>query len=222
MGIDPVTHRPRNDLNILANLPQLLAAANFSNLMNIPCDNVNALRLKLDATQLAKFQLLHNILQVLNTSPTPSMEVSNLLASNFQNHHLFEYLRLNSQLEGLLSGGQAGFAPQDITPIQSNFSNLETPQPPLFSDDYHPMEDDSKYCTKNNDQSSSSYVIPTSNTLPQLVSTSPECSTVNHVEKKNNPTDISTLSTTSTTFEPWVDLMDDEAASDTYWRDIIE
>eukprot|EP00257_Ricinus_communis_P025852 XP_025013266.1 transcription factor MYB53 isoform X2 [Ricinus communis] len=219
MGIDPVTHRPRPDLNILANLPQLLAAANLSNLMsnNITWD-INGLRsLQTDPTQLAKLQLLNNILQVLsNSGPLPNMETAaaiNLLGSSIRDHQLYEYPTLNSQLEGLLlsSTSQAHFLP--------NFPNLETIfQPPLLSD--------IKASTNSNNgqMDSSLYCIPTSNPLPPLVSASPEdhCQTLmNQAETKINPDDISNPSSTSTTFEAWGDLMDDEA-SDTYWKDLIE
>ena len=232
MGIDPVTHRPRTDLNILANLPQLLAAANFSNLMNIPPDN--ALRLQSDAAQLVKIQLLHNILQVLGASSSsctvPTMEAMNLLAgTNFrENHQLYELLRINSQLEGNTSNLPFGFAPHElITQLQSNFLNLEASQhQPQFSKYHQPMKN-SKICSNSNDQfasSSSSPAIPTSTPqLPALVPASLERrpTTVNQTENKINPNDISNPSSTSTNFEAWGDLMDDEA-SDSYWRDIIE
>ncbi|CAK7333667.1 unnamed protein product [Dovyalis caffra] len=207
MGIDPVTHRPRTDLSILANLPQLLAAANLSNLMNIPCDST--VRAQLDAT---KLQVLHNILQVLNTStPPPNMEAPFNLVE-------YEYLRMNSQLEGLLTGSQAGFSSQGITDqFQSNFPKLEAPQPQF--DYYYNQMKDSKSCT-NNDQLVSSYALPTSNTLPQLVSASPDCSSPNKV----NPNDIisNPCCSTPTTFEAWGDLNMDDESNDTYWRDIIE
>lgn len=75
MGIDPVTHSPRSDLNLLSDLPQLLAAANFNNLMNnVTWDN-----------GLRQIQLLHNIiLQTLSSNPLPNMEAAatNLIGSN--------------------------------------------------------------------------------------------------------------------------------------------
>ncbi|XVF42899.1 hypothetical protein PTKIN_Ptkin01aG0403000 [Pterospermum kingtungense] len=237
MGIDPVTHRPRTDhLNILASLPHLLSAANFSNLINIPLDN--ALRLQSDAAQLAKIQLLHNILQVLGTtastsaSTTPTtMEVMNLLSvPTFQeNHQLYELLRINSQLQGN-SNLPFGFAPHELTQLQSNFLNSEASQhQPQFSEYHQPMKDTKLSSNNNIDQFASSYsspAIPTStpSQLPALVPASPDVhrqTTVNQTENKINPNDISNPSSTSTTFEAWGDLMDDEA-SETYWRDIID
>ena len=230
MGIDPVTHRPRTDINILANLPHLLAAANFSNLVNIPLD-INAFRLQSDATQLAEIHLLHNIL-LLGTSSgntPPTMEAMNLLGGpTLRENQLYELLGINSQLEGNTSNLPFGFAPHElITQLQSNFLNLEASQhQPQFSKYHQPMKN-SKICSNSNDQfacSSSSAVIPTSTPqLPALVPASPERrpTTVNKTENKINPNDISNHSSTSTTFEAWGDLMDDEA-SDSYWRDIIE
>ncbi|KAB2094390.1 hypothetical protein ES319_A02G154700v1 [Gossypium barbadense] len=199
MGIDPVTHRPRTDLNILPNLPQLLAAANFTNLMmtNIP----------LDAAHLAKLQLLHNIIQVLGTTPT--MEALNFLAGpTFRANHQFSNLSL-------------GFAPQELTQLQSNLLNSEAPQqhqPEVTEYHNQPMED------SNNHQFSSlspANIPPllTQSQLPALVLASPERRP--QTENKNiNPINISNPSSTSTTFEGWGDLMDDEE-SDSYWRDII-
>uniref|UniRef100_A0A803LTZ9 Uncharacterized protein n=1 Tax=Chenopodium quinoa TaxID=63459 RepID=A0A803LTZ9_CHEQI len=49
MGIDPVTHKPRNDLNLLANLSQLLSTTqNLGPMMN-PWDINNALRIQPNA-----------------------------------------------------------------------------------------------------------------------------------------------------------------------------
>ncbi|XP_024011445.1 transcription factor MYB93 isoform X2 [Eutrema salsugineum] len=79
MGIDPVTHRPRTDhLNVLAALPQLMAAANFNSLLNL---NQNV---QLDATTLAKAQLLHNMIQALsiNNNNNPSSSSSLTMQSN--------------------------------------------------------------------------------------------------------------------------------------------
>ncbi|KAJ8761712.1 hypothetical protein K2173_004488 [Erythroxylum novogranatense] len=216
MGIDPVTHRKRTDLNILANLPQLLAAANFSNLINNPWEN--ALRLQPDATQLARLHMLHNILQVLSSSPPSNLDALNFLGPNFRDHQLQEYLRM--QAEGLLSSGQTVLETKDIGHIQSNNTqNLEITPQTLFSD-CHSMKDTKVYANSNN-QYGTSFPVPQPTHLPPLVPASPECSTVNQMDDKINPNDISNHSSTSTTFEAWGDLMDDEA-SENLWKDIID
>lgn len=223
MGIDPVTHRPRTDhLNLLANLPQLLAATNFmSNPMNSnPWDN-NPLSLPTDAAQLAKFQLLNNILQVLSSSPSPPpvpMEALNLMGSQPlpSNQQLYEYLR--------------GVNPVNLSQnIPSTFPNLDFHQPNI---DHHIVRPDIVGNSKAFDNVDSngnfnqlSAFQTENNSLPALVSDLPEFSTVKKMENKYNQNniDMSNPSSTSTTFEAWGDLMDDEAVGDSYnWRDIIE
>ncbi|KAK8713217.1 hypothetical protein V6N13_148439 [Hibiscus sabdariffa] len=207
MGIDPVTHRPRTDLNILANLSQLLAAANFTNLITmnmIPLDS--AFMLQSDAAQ-----LLHNIIQVLCTSPT--MEAMNFPAG--------PSVRGNHQLQG--------FAPHKLNQLQSNFVNLEASQHQPELGEYHhqPLKDTNNNNNNHQFPSSSTANFPTSTQpaqLPALLPDSTECrpGTINQTENKNiNPNDISNPSSTSTTFEAWGDLVDDEA-NDSYWREIIE
>ncbi|XP_056847112.1 transcription factor MYB93 isoform X3 [Raphanus sativus] len=96
MEIDPMTHRPRTDhLNVLAALPQLIAAANFNSLLNLS-QNV-----QLDATTLAQAQFLHNMIQVISTnnnnnpSSAPlAMQTNNNLfgrqSSYLENQNLFD------------------------------------------------------------------------------------------------------------------------------------
>ncbi|CAL5045064.1 unnamed protein product [Urochloa decumbens] len=74
MGIDPVTHRPRTDLNLLAaaGIPNLLAAAQSS------CWDINALRLQADA---AKFQLLQGLLRAFSAPPAAGVDLMALLAA---------------------------------------------------------------------------------------------------------------------------------------------
>lgn len=208
MGIDPVTHRPRSDLNILAHLPQLLAAANLStSLMSNPWDNT--LRLQSDATQLAKLHLLHNLLQILATSPSalpPNMEAANLFPPlpSFPDQQAYHCSSSEPHLNGLT--GQAQSAPCFVPP--------QEPEPGFK---YQAMED-LKVCGGNiyeGDHELGSFYIPA------LASASPEPG--NQLEKKTGPVhDISSNpSSTSTTFEAWGELMDDEA-TESYWRDLIE
>ncbi|KDP39527.1 hypothetical protein JCGZ_02547 [Jatropha curcas] len=214
MGIDPVTHRPRTDhLNLLSNLPQLLAAANLSNLMinNVPWA---------DPTPLAKLQLL-NLLQALNTSPLPNMES---LSANINNtNNIYQYLRTSSQLEGLLaSNGQPSFLPSIPSLLETqDYHHHHHHQLPL-SNDHSKMGSDVNN-NNNGELGPSCGIIQMSNPeidLPPLISaTSPD--TCNPTAFNQNPNDISNPSSTSTTFEAWGDLMDDEA-SENYWRDIMD
>ncbi|KAK1284852.1 hypothetical protein QJS10_CPB20g01224 [Acorus calamus] len=62
MGIDPVTHQPRTDVNVLRSLNQILMNPNIGGLWD------NALRLQVDVTQLARMQLLQSLVQALSNN----------------------------------------------------------------------------------------------------------------------------------------------------------
>ncbi|OVA02910.1 SANT/Myb domain [Macleaya cordata] len=242
MGIDPITHRPRTDLNLLANLPHLLAAANICNLMN-PWDN--ALRLQADAAQVAKVQLLNNLLQVMSNGAQQNMDFVNhhlSSAPNRDNYLLNEYLEPNSQLGGLLSNGSSlSLGQLAPNPTQSgfDFSNRGTQQPnpadyqvAVVSDScYHFEEGSSSKMVNNYINNHDNGMINNINHLstsvdliiPALVSASPDSSTINQTESKIKPTaDISTYSSTSTTFEAWGDLNLDDENNDYNWTDLVE
>ncbi|CAE6105090.1 unnamed protein product [Arabidopsis arenosa] len=208
MGIDPVTHRPRTDhLNVLAALPQLIAAANFNSLLNL---NQNV---QLDATTLAKAQLLHTMIQVLstnnNTNPSFSSSTmqnsSNLFgqSSYLENQNLFgqsqnfSHILENNHDEHLMGKSQI------IDHSLESFSSLIQPD---FQDDH--------------------------NSLPLLVPASPEESKQTQTMIKNKDIadyhhhDTANPSSSNSTFtqdhhQPWCDTIDD-GASDSYWKDIIE
>jgi transcription factor MYB, plant len=78
MGIDPVTHRPRTDLNLLAGLPNLLAAANLAGNTTTTWD-INALKLQADA---AKFHLLQGLVRAIAAAAAPGMDLMSLLAAS--------------------------------------------------------------------------------------------------------------------------------------------
>ncbi|KAG8374606.1 hypothetical protein BUALT_Bualt10G0012900 [Buddleja alternifolia] len=61
-GIDPKTHKPITDFNLLLNLPPMLHTSNLNNLMNNPI-----------LENLTKIQLLFNTLQVLNSNSLPTL-----------------------------------------------------------------------------------------------------------------------------------------------------
>ncbi|KAK9120552.1 hypothetical protein Syun_018169 [Stephania yunnanensis] len=238
MGIDPVTHRPRPDLNFLANLPQVLAAANVNNLMmNSPFIN-NALRLQADATQLAKIQLLHNLFQVLSSSPTTSStaaaaatNASHLLSnidhlllnplgfdgqqlSNNMNIPFSQSSHLHDHYINQAIGDTNNNDVQNFMMSQTN-NNIGSYNSHLMSNSYF-MADGNTTTTSNVNAAAAAAAAPVS-------STSPECSTANQTESnKVNPNDISTHSSTSTTFDPWGEFNLGDETSDHYWNDIIE
>ncbi|KAK6926185.1 SANT/Myb domain [Dillenia turbinata] len=219
MGIDPVTHRPRTDhhLNLLANLPQLLAAANLGNLISPSFEN--ALSFPSSATQLAKIQLLHTLMQAntFNSNPTPDLQALNLLGSMHYN--------LNAELEGLANGVIGSFS-QSPPQMNANFSNLGDPQPPNA---YQPMNSQLQLLSNNSTGTNaqllgtSCLIHKTSSSLPSLVDpSSPNHSDVHQVimESKINVSDISNPSSTSNAFDGLEELMDDEA-SDFNWKDVL-
>ncbi|KAJ4759102.1 Myb transcription factor [Rhynchospora pubera] len=91
MGIDPVTHRRSMDLDALQQLPNLLAAAasvNFGNML-MPDPVSSYLKLTADVTQLAKIQLLQNLLQSIKPnlfhSDLHTAALGSQMASQFGN-----------------------------------------------------------------------------------------------------------------------------------------
>ncbi|PPD80186.1 hypothetical protein GOBAR_DD22881 [Gossypium barbadense] len=184
-----------------ASLPQLLAAANFNNMNNLL--DVNALnRLQLDAATLAKLHLLHNMLQILGTPAINAMDF--LSGPTFRENHQLYHLQPNT----------GEYQPSNLIEASQNT---------------HPLKDLKFSSYINNDRFASSLFVANNNIpsssipqLPALIPASPEHRpAVVENNKINNPNEISNPSSTSTTFEAWGDLMDDEA-SDSYWRDIIE
>lgn len=205
MGIDPVTHRPRTDhLNVLAAIPQLIAAANFNNLLNL---NQNV---QLDASTLAKAQLLHNMIQVLSTNnnkiPSSSpltMQTNNNLfgqSSYLENQSLFGQPQNFSHIPGANQDEKMMVENQMIEQPLDSFSSL------MQMD----VQDDH-------------------NSLPLLVAASPEESNQSQMMIKNkdivhrhdtNPSS-SNSSFTQDHHQPWCDTIDDEAG-DSYWKEIME
>ncbi|XP_077242919.1 transcription factor MYB53-like [Tasmannia lanceolata] len=229
MGIDPITHRQRNDLGLLGSLAHLLADSNYGNVMN-PLDN--ALRLQIYVAKLAKIQLLQSLMQTISGNAPPNMEAINLMGT-FHDLHSNELLHSNRQFERLPDGSFSLI--HEPIPMPSNFSNLGVS---ILPDDYRTLVE-SSFCSEGreidapinnlgstfdyyNSQMIDSYAITTSNPIPTLVSTSPENLSSDQIHDQINPTDISTYSSTSTNFNAWEELNLDDQASDHYWTDIID
>ncbi|KAK6926184.1 SANT/Myb domain [Dillenia turbinata] len=202
MGIDPVTHIPRTDhLDLLATLPQLLAAAN---LMSTNWDQ-----------QLAKIQLLNYFMQFNNPTPVnppPTTEASmnffgspSLIRDN-HHHQLLDQLHLNySQLEELVNCSNP-------TQIQGNSMHMNEQVVTSESN----RIDMSKF--------DGSYNFPSSNLLPALACASPtnQAAAVDQMENKINPDEISYSYSALTNFNAcWDEFVDDEA-NHSDWRDVLE
>ncbi|KAL5717280.1 hypothetical protein ACHQM5_010315 [Ranunculus cassubicifolius] len=201
MGIDPVTHRPRTDLNLFGNLSQLLAAANLSNLMNLQADA--------DA-QLARAQLLQNLAQVISISvPSNAMELINQLGTTPTVHD--NYL-LNQQY--VIPSNNVPF--EEVHPnglIPPTFSNNLTHTFGGASSSSHNLNLDDSIASAN-----------MMSTIPGLVSSSPESSIVNQQESKKVNKNYM-ISTNSTTYEEqaWGDFnLDDNEINDNLWKHLMD
>lgn len=89
MGFDPMTHQPRTDL--FSSLPQLLVLANLRDLLEHHSLDEHALRFQAEAAQLAKLQVLHQLLQ----SPSASNENYTHNNINYNNPNADDQYHLN-------------------------------------------------------------------------------------------------------------------------------
>ncbi|XP_072994703.1 transcription factor MYB53-like [Typha latifolia] len=224
MGIDPVTHRRRTDLNVLANLPSLLAAAN----LGISTRNWdNALKLQADAAHLAKLQLVQSLLQVLtNTSTTPNMDLVSLMSSaslrNLRPND--DLMQLNRQYEGLVNGSlglqtpiASASAEAEASILNNNNSGYSQP----FSNFQDCCSDAGEVVTNVDcsSLSSSFFELQTSNSAPSLVPASPE----NNQGELINSSEPSLSSQNSTPFDGLEGfLLDHDLNPDFGWKDILE
>ncbi|GKB98841.1 transcription factor MYB39 [Tanacetum coccineum] len=255
MGIDPVTHQPRTDhLDILAHLPQLLAIAAANNLgatsllnPSLLFDmNLSALVSHSDATQIAKFQLLQNILQVLSTNaPTSTAMPQNI--DPFCAIQLSDYLKLNPQhLQELAMNATPSasslppFSTHDfISPTYPNLNLENVPESKAFmiseqdinrahgrvtvgKEEYHGFESVPALVPaspEHLDQShSGNGQIPGGNVNIGLGNS------CNNLKQKQNHDHLSSSDPTSTATSidaNWPDFMDDEGTG-CYWKEIIE
>lgn len=226
MGIDPVTHRPRTDhLDIFANLPHLLAAAN--NLNNNPMNpwDFNAFRSQIsDVAQLAKLQLMHNLLQVLSPNaatpliPTPSS------AFPIQDYQLNDFLGHNNpQFQGtIVQNCGAPNTPANIM-INSECSNM------VINDVYHHLSASKTSFQDTVDHHQLSGTCPnmekilSSDSLPTLLPASPERPARDQTGLKIDTNGGSrNSSSTCTNFDDFADQLMYDGASEAYWKDFID
>lgn len=238
MGIDPVTHQPRTaDFDLLASLPHFLAAAkNLGNLTS-PLDNV--LRLQADAANLARFQILKSLVQIVGGNPNspPYMDSrSTLLGStSLQNYNFSDLLQMNHQMEGLTKYGSLGL-PLNQIQMTSGLSGLGNPQLPnnfqAYPEPSLPLKEQemvaqihgscstTEHAMDSNGESTdpvlfNSYAIPTAHSTPSLVSDSLENASTGRMQDPIN-------SNASTPLEDWEGLDLGGLDNDLSWKDILE
>ncbi|KAL2901315.1 Transcription factor MYB39 [Bienertia sinuspersici] len=224
MGIDPVTHKPRTDLNLLANLSQLLSTPqNLGALMN-PWDINNALRLQPNVADLAKLQVLQNIFQILNTSNNSPSSSSQLSLPNMdQNMPLNLGLLTNANWlgninNGMCSSSSQGFPqlPNFAAPTQEIVNKFENSQ------ELYASLNDNNNNGKKSLSSTTTYETLDEDKLPSLINISPEASTVNQIESNTNSTNGSSglTPTTGDFLEGWEKLLDD--GNSEFWKEFIK
>lgn len=227
MGIDPVTHRPRTDhLDILANLPHLLAAANSLNINPMNSWDVNAFRSQIsDVAQLAKLQLMHNLLQVLSPNAATSLIPSTNSAFPIQDYQLNDFLRHNNpQLQGTIVQNCVALAPNAPANIMTNsecsnmgndvYQHLYTSKT-SFQDtvDHHQIGSTCPNMEKN----------LSTDSLPALLPVSPERPAKDQTGFKFDTNGGSKdSSSTCTNFDDFADQLMYDGASEAYWKDFIE
>ncbi|KAL6008392.1 hypothetical protein ACLOJK_033901 [Asimina triloba] len=227
-GIDPVTHKPRTDLDLLGSLTQFLANSSFGNPMS-PWDN--ALRLQADAAHLARLKLAQTLIHVI-AGNAPYMDAINLMGSSSLRDfgYNLESLQSSHQLDRLL-GASLGHI-RDPMAMQSNFSSLGIQQLP---DEFKTSAEACTYfegqenmnALGSNDtyMGSRSYGNPPPNPIvgSSSMSALPELmGGVKQMPEQINPPDISAHSSTSSAFDGWAELNMDDQSSESYWKEMIE
>ncbi|TKY70036.1 Transcription factor MYB39 [Spatholobus suberectus] len=218
MGIDPETHKPRTDFNHLMSLSQLLGMSNLSSGMNTTWGN-NPLGLQADITQLAKIQLLQNLLQLMNSNSFVNMGNGNpyLLGNPNLNPMFFsgtnplqtkEPVVLSGEVyanPGVYSQAQSECSQQDVSKSWADVEGGSNPQDP----DYNKIS------------STTSPENQAENPLPALVAGSPRMGTFSQMDNGCNMAQMSTESPSNTIFDDWEKLLDDET-NGSYWKEILD
>ncbi|XP_027918371.1 transcription factor MYB41-like [Vigna unguiculata] len=215
MGIDPDTHRPRTDLNHLMNLSQLLGMS-----MN-PWTNPTGLQA--DVTQLAKLQVLQNMLQLMNNTSLISM------SNQILNPALDTFLNGTNTFQARDPMFRGSEYPNPTT--GNNISDLFSQTPSDYSQqNFFKSGIEKENETNHQEVPSDTQNINTSqqnqaeNLLPPLVVAScPRTTTFDKMESNYNAAQKSTESPFSTNFEAWEKfLIEDDEASGSYWKEILD
>lgn len=212
MGIDPLTHRPRTDLSLLANLQGLLAASSLGNLPPGAWGLDNSFRIHADAAQAARIQILQSLFQALVPNNAPNVDLVHLLGAAMLNQP-------GRPFPGLLLGGE-GQVNSAVPSLSAPQMMKEVPLPPPSSSlpgssskNSVGVENNSSFSVS---QMSSSGNNPTSASTPSAVSPSPEGFNLDHFQEMINSHDGSS----SCSLEPW-DALTDTESYDLCWRDIL-
>ncbi|QCD90798.1 myb proto-oncogene protein [Vigna unguiculata] len=216
MGIDPETHKPRTDLNHLMSLSQLLGMSNLSSVMSSTWGN-NNLGLQPDITQLAKIQLLQNLLQLMNSNSFVNMGNPYLFGNpNLNPLFLNGTNPLQAKEPVVLSGSERFGNPSVYSQAQSECSKS------LADVEGGSIPQDLDYSKISSINTNHSRENQEENPLPALVAASPRMGTLNQMDSGcGNLAQTNAESPSNTFFDDWEKLLDDER-SGSYWKEILE
>ncbi|XP_027913013.1 transcription factor MYB41-like [Vigna unguiculata] len=216
MGIDPETHKPRTDFNHLMSLSQLLGMSNLSSVMSSTWGN-NNLGLQPDITQLAKIQLLQNLLQLMNSNSFVNMGNPYLFGNpNLNPLFLNGTNPLQAKEPVVLSGSERFGNPSVYSQAQSECSKS------LADVEGGSIPQDLDYSKISSINTNHSRENQEENPLPALVAASPRMGTLNQMDSGcGNLAQTNAESPSNTFFDDWEKLLDDER-SGSYWKEILE
>ncbi|GMN30529.1 hypothetical protein TIFTF001_002836 [Ficus carica] len=219
-GIDPNTHKPRTDLNHLLNLSQLLSSANYnlnylndiiSNNNTTPWENALIFQADQVADQLIKIQLFQNLFQAMNNTNCSSPIFPNI--QNCANFSSPPHQNPNLIFHDIQS---MNVAPCNGIDIDSRDRNDLKPNTQAFvegegGDGY----DVDLRAIKGTGRSAGIHegIV---NPLPALVSEPSPGTTYDQI------LDNMSSEPSSTVFEAWDKLMDDDQTNESFWKDILE
>ncbi|XP_027347244.1 transcription factor MYB41-like [Abrus precatorius] len=204
MGIDPETHKPKTTFNHLMSLSQflsqLLCMSNFG--LGSSMSPLNSpLSLHEDITQLAKLQLLHNMLQLMKNTSLINMGIPYLL----RNQNL-------NPLPTLIKGTSIDQTKEPIL-IGQEYANPTGNNPGLLFSQAH--GEPNLGVLGYNKSSINLQENQAENLLPALVASCPRTINFNQIDRNFNTAQMS-----SSTFEAWEKFLidDDDGTSGSYWK----
>lgn len=214
MGIDPETHKPRTDFNHLMTLSQLLGMS--TNMGNANWGNNNPLG---DITQLAKLQLLQNLMQIMgsnnslvnmgnphNLSGIPSLNPFNVFTNTLQAKEPLVLSGEEYGNNGFRSQAQSGSpSQQDVSKSWADFVDQGSYNPQVL--DHNKKISSTTSCEKQEEKSS----------LPALVE-----GTFNQIDNCYNTAQTSTESPSNTNLDDWENFLIDNETSGSYWKELLE
>ncbi|KAJ1395651.1 SANT/Myb domain [Sesbania bispinosa] len=223
MGLDPETHKPRTDFNHLMNLSQLLGLGMSSNFGT--WGNNNPLGLQADITQLAKMQLLQNLLQIMNNNSFVNMGSPYNLLGNPSLNPFNVFLNGTNPLqnkEPVVLSGEGYANPVLYSQAQSDESShqdMSKTWTEVEGGSNPPQDVDYKKIMSNSSTSLENY--QEENPLPALVPSSPRTGTFNQMDSGCNTAQTSTQSPSNTIFDDWEKFLNDDT-SGSYWKDLLD